>query len=168
MSLTVEKCIEGWTNTLTQLNVKADIVFFGDSLIYYGVFASLFPNKVVCNLGLRGDTIQGLITRIEQVLILEPGVIYMMAGINDIAELTIEKFEVYYSKLIYEIKLNLPAANLIILSILPVNNTCFNISCNNEQIKAFNQALSRLHLRIRYLLRIYILYLLRMENCLVS
>ena len=61
MGLTVEKCLQAWTNSLRQMNVKADIVFFGDSLTYYGDFASIFPAKVVCNLGLRGDTIQGMI-----------------------------------------------------------------------------------------------------------
>jgi len=34
MSITIEKSIEGWTNTLRQLKIKADIVFFGDSLTY--------------------------------------------------------------------------------------------------------------------------------------
>ena len=28
MSLTIEKCLQAWTNTLRQLNAKADIVFF--------------------------------------------------------------------------------------------------------------------------------------------
>jgi len=46
MSVTVEKCLQAWTNSLRQMNAKADIVFFGDSLTYYGNFASVFPNKV--------------------------------------------------------------------------------------------------------------------------
>ena len=70
MSLTVEKCLQAWTNSLKQMNSKADIVFFGDSLTYYGDFSSVYPDKVVCNLGLRGDTIRGMISRIEQVRVL--------------------------------------------------------------------------------------------------
>ena len=57
MSVTIEKCLQAWTNSFRQLSAKADIVFFGDSLIYHGDFASVFPDKVVCNLGLRGDTL---------------------------------------------------------------------------------------------------------------
>jgi len=34
MSEAVEKCLQAWTNSLKQMNTKADIVFFGDSLIY--------------------------------------------------------------------------------------------------------------------------------------
>ena len=87
MSLSVEKCLQAWTNSLRQMNAKADIVFFGDSLTYYCVFSSVFPDKVVCNLGLRSDTIQGMIDRVEQVKMFEPNIVYMMGGINDVASL---------------------------------------------------------------------------------
>lgn len=72
MGLTVEKCLQAWTNSLKQMNARADIVFLGHSIIYYGDFASVFPDKVVRNFGLRGDTIQGLIDRVELVKILAP------------------------------------------------------------------------------------------------
>ena len=144
MGLTVEKCLQAWTNSLKQMNAKADIVFFGDSLVYYGDFASLFPNKVVYNLGLRGDTIQGLINRLEQVVILKPQVLFIMAGINDITSLTTEEFEEVYTRLINAIKLNLPKTKIITLSILPVNNSSFIISCNNEQVIECNKVVSRI------------------------
>lgn len=72
MGLTVEKCLHAWTNSLKQLNAKDDIVFLGDSQSYNGVFASVFPEKVVCNLGRCGDTILGVIGRAEQMKIMEP------------------------------------------------------------------------------------------------
>ena len=144
MGLTVEKCLQAWTNSLKQMNAKADIVFFGDSLVYYGDFASLFPNKVVCNLGLRGDTIQGLINRLEQVVLLKPQVLFIMAGINDITSLTTEEIEEVYTRLINAIKLNLPNTKIITLSILPVNNSSFIISCKNEQVIDCNKVISRI------------------------
>lgn len=144
MGLTIERCLQAWTNTLKQMNAKADIVFYGDSLIYYGDFASLFPNKVVCNLGLRGDTIQGLINRVEQVVILKPQVLFIMAGINDIASLTTEEFREVYTRLINEIKLIIPETKILIISILPVNNSRFIISCTNEQVIERNKVVSRI------------------------
>lgn len=144
MGLTIERCLQAWTNTLKQMNAKADIVFYGDSLIYYGDFASLFPNKVVCNLGLRGDTIQGLINRVEQVVILKPQVLFIMAGINDIASLTTEEFREVYTRLINEIKLIIPETKILIISILPVNNSRFIISCTNEQVIECNKVVSRI------------------------
>lgn len=144
MGLTVEKCLQAWTNSLRQMNAKADIVFFGDSLTYYGDFASVFPNKVVCNLGLRGDTIQGMIDRVEQVKMLEPKVVYLMAGINDVSFCTKKQFKEKYAALIEKIHLLQGDANLIIQSMLPVNDKDFVVSCNNQQVSECNKLIKGL------------------------
>lgn len=144
MGLTVEKCLQAWTNSLRQMNAKADIVFFGDSLTYYGNFASVFPDKVVCNLGLRGDTIQGMIDRVEQVKMLEPKQVFLMAGINDVASSTIEEFENNYDKLVNRIRELLPQSEIILQSILPVNSSGFIISCNNNQISECNVVIDKI------------------------
>lgn len=115
MSLTVEKCIQGWTNSLRQMNAWADIVFFGDSLIYYGDFASVLPDKVVCNLGLRGDTLQGMMNRVEQVKLLNPKTVYLMAGINDIASNSATEFCEQYESLIMLLREQIPTMELIYL-----------------------------------------------------
>lgn len=134
MGLTVEKCLQAWTNSLKQMNARADIVFFGDSLTYYGDFASLFPNKVVCNLGLRGDTIQGLIDRLDQLIILKPHKVFLMTGINDIASSNLEIFEKKYNELIRSLIEKLPGVEIVVQGLLPVNNVDYKISCNNQQI----------------------------------
>lgn len=160
MSITIEKCIEGWTNSLRQLKVKADIVFFGDSLTYYGDFASVFPHKVVCNLGLRGDTLDGMKKRLEQIQIVNPGVIFLMAGLNDVANCTADEFGVRYDTLIRVIHHILPKSEIVLQSLLPVNNVEFDISCDNKQIVGCNKrirALATLH-SIRYI-DLYSLYL---------
>ena len=144
MGLTIEKCIEGWINSLRQMNAKADIVFFGDSLTYYGDFASIFPDRVVCNLGLRGDTIQGMINRIEQVRILYPDKVYIMAGINDVANSSLEEFSMQYKKLIELLKKNLPESLIIVQGLLPVNDVDFKVSCNNMQVSRSNEVIELL------------------------
>lgn len=144
MGITVEKCLQAWTNSLRQMNVKADIVFFGDSLTYYGDFASVFPEKVVCNLGLRGDTIHGMINRMEQVRLLEPRVVYLMAGINDVAMCDIDGFRQKYETLILLLLKQISKARIVVQSILPVNDTLFKISCSNEQIASCNLVIASL------------------------
>jgi lysophospholipase L1-like esterase len=144
MSLTVEKCLQAWTNSLLQMNAKADIVFFGDSLTYYGDFASGFPNKVVCNLGLRGDTIQGMIDRVEQVRVLQPQQVFLMAGINDVAHILSDEFERLYGRLLDAISQALPEATIIVQTMLPVNNQYFHISCNNNQICECNSMIIKI------------------------
>ncbi len=143
MSVTVGKCLQAWTNSLRQMNAKADIVFFGDSLTYYGNFASVFPDKVVCNLGLRGDTIQGMIDRVEQVRMLEPNQVFLMAGINDVANCSVEDFVKQYETLVLKLKEQVLSACIVIQSMLPVNDKDFKTSCNNQQIVAYNEAISR-------------------------
>lgn len=144
MSLTVEKCLQAWTNSLRQMNAKADIVFFGDSLTYYGDFPSAFPDKVVCNLGLRGDTIQGMIDRVEQVRMLQPELVFLMAGINDITTCSSIQFEELYCILIQKIFESVRDVELIIQSILPVNEIDYSISCTNEQIIKCNKVIKRI------------------------
>lgn len=144
MSLTVEKCLQGWTNSLRQMNAKADIVFFGDSLIYYGDFASVFPDKVVCNLGLRGDTLQGMKNRVEQVKLLKPKTVYLMAGINDVANNSVIEFREQYETLLKTIIDQNPTAELFVFNMLPVNDVDFTISCNNKQIVCCNEGIASL------------------------
>ena len=151
MSVTVEKCLQAWTNSLRQMNAKVDIVFFGDSLTYYGDFSSAFPDKVVCNLGMRGDTIQGMIDRVGQVKLLDPKVVYLMAGINDVACVSSDKFGDLYESLIIQIKEQIPTANLVVCSLLPVNEVDFIITCKNEQIKQCNEVIA--HICVNQLVR---------------
>ena len=143
MSLTIEKCLQAWTNSLRQMKAKADIVFFGDSLTYYGDFSLAFPNKAVCNLGLRGDTIQGLIDRVEQVRMLEPTLVFLMGGINDVARVSADEFEKLYDQWLDSIIQVLPEATIIVQNILPVNTKEFSISCNNNQINDFNNRIQK-------------------------
>ena len=152
MCVTVEKYLQAWINSLKQMKAQSDIVFLGDSLTYYGDFASVFPNKVVCNLGLRGDTIQGIIDRMELVSVLEPKQVFLMIGINDVATCSMEKFKELYGQLMDVVIEQNPSIELIIQSVLPVNNADYTISCNNVQIKSCNSVIkgcygSRYHKR---------------------
>ena len=144
MSLTIEKCLQAWANSLRQMKAKADIVFFGDSLTYYGNFASVFPNKVVCNLGLRGDTIRGMIERIEQVQMLEPKQVFLMAGINDVGKCSLDIFGKQYEELIDTILVKVPYAELVVQNILPVNDRDYTINCSNKQIIDCNELIARI------------------------
>ena len=153
MSLTVEKCIEGWTNSLRQLKVKTDIVFFGDSLTYYGDYASVFPDKVVCNLGLRGDTLEGMIYRVEQIKLVNPEVVYVLAGINDVAYCCENEFKERYCALLDAIMYSHPEVRVVVQSILPVNDSEFSVNCNNKQIAKCNHQIEVLAFKygIQYL-----------------
>lgn len=153
MGITVDKCLQAWTNSIRQLKARADIVFFGDSLTYYGDFSSVFPNKVVCNLGLRGDTILGLTKRVSQVQLLKPKYVLLQGGINDIVINSKDTFFSEYESLVQELLAVLPSSELILQNLLPVNNLDFSISCNNSEIILFNESISNIALQyhLRYI-----------------
>lgn len=144
MSLTVQKCLEAWTYFIKQSKVKADIVFFGDSLTFNGDFASVFPQKKVFNLGLRGDTLEGLKDRINQVELLKPDLIFLMAGINDVSSSNPKEFAEKYESLIQLILGFIDRKRLYVQSMLPVDDVRFPISCSNEQIRICNKETERL------------------------
>ena len=150
MGVNVEKCLQAWTNSLRQMHVKADVVFYGDSLTYYGDFSSQFPNQRVCNLGLRGDTIEGVINRLEQVQLLDPKVVYLMVGINDVANCTLDVFRNQYESLVAKLQEFVPNAEVFIQSMLPVNDIDFTMSCNNELIVECNKQIADIASKYHY------------------
>ena len=143
MNVSITKCLQAWANSFAQMNVKADIVFLGDSLTFYGDFSSIFPDKNVCNLGLRGDNIQGMINRVELLNILDPQYVFVMGGINDVAVLSLAEFEKQYMNLVESIIEKIPGVFLTIQSILPVDDVFHNISCNNAQIQEGNEIIRK-------------------------
>lgn len=59
-------------------------VVLGDSLTNGGAWSQNFPNEVVVNQGVSGDTTEGMLTRLDAVQAVKPGKILVMAGINDL------------------------------------------------------------------------------------
>lgn len=62
-----------------------DIVFLGDSITNRGQWSEAFLNKRVANRRIEGDTSEGILNRIDQILALHPSTVYIMCGINDIS-----------------------------------------------------------------------------------
>ncbi|UTV30576.1 GDSL-type esterase/lipase family protein [Photobacterium atrarenae] len=65
---------------------QADIVMFGDSITEWGVWSEMFPGIKLANRGLAGDTTRGMLCRIDTTLQLQPKQVFVMAGINDLAQ----------------------------------------------------------------------------------
>ncbi|NOI65726.1 lysophospholipase [Vibrio sp. 99-8-1] len=65
---------------------KADTVMFGDSITEWGLWGEMFPSLSIINRGIAGDTTLGMLSRIDTTLQLKPNKLFVMAGINDIAQ----------------------------------------------------------------------------------
>jgi len=65
---------------------KADLVMFGDSITEWAPWVDALRPLNLVNRGLAGDTTRGMLARIDLTLAVEPKVVCIMAGINDLAQ----------------------------------------------------------------------------------
>lgn len=60
------------------------VALLGDSITEGGLWANYFPNQRVLNLGISGDTTEGMLMRLGSLLAAKPPKVFVMAGINDL------------------------------------------------------------------------------------
>jgi lysophospholipase L1-like esterase len=63
------------------------ILFIGDSLIEFFDWESRFPGHTIANLGRAGETVEGLLSRIQGIIMKYPApdLAFIMTGINNVA-----------------------------------------------------------------------------------
>lgn len=136
---------------------KGQIVFIGDSI------TDLYPldtyysdlDLAVYNRGIGGDTTLGLKDRLDiSVFDLEPKVIVMMIGINDInGGRSVSSIIETYSQIVREIKVRLPNTKLYCISVLPLNKdiesyTPHNADNKNKQVLELNILIEQLTMEV--------------------
>lgn len=136
--------VNGWTNTLKKMHYDCDIVFLGNSITAGSDFQPSFQDKKIVNLGYCGDIIPGMINRIEMVRAVSPEKVFVMAGTNDLAHISIEKYVKRYDALIEAFNKEVPNARIYIQSVLPVNHEMSRGYATNEKIRNANAEISRL------------------------
>ncbi len=114
------------------------IVLLGHSLIEYGDWQEWLPEFNVINLGVAGETTEGLASRMESLLRDYPGADYylIMSGINNIA-MDDYGFLDTYRWIIKKLKESSPNSQIIVHSILP----CKIEFIDNNEIKKTNEKL---------------------------
>lgn len=97
-----------------------DILFIGHSLIEFFDWQKRFPEHRVLNLGVAGETVEGLLSRVERIIEKHPfaDIIFIMSGINDVAMGDPGIFD-SYSNIIERLSSAYPKAKIFINSILP-------------------------------------------------
>jgi lysophospholipase L1-like esterase len=104
-------------------NTKGEIIFLGNSITDIGEWAEIWQNKKVRNRGISGDNTFGVLARLDEITASKPAKVFIMIGINDIARETPDSIIIAnYKKIISRIKIESPAAKIIVQSILPTNN----------------------------------------------
>ena len=103
-------------------DTEGEIIFLGDSITDGCSWTEMFQNLCVKNRGISGDTTEGVIDRLDEVLESNPDKIFLMIGINDLgggesADQVINNIK----RIVRNIQKKTPETTLILEGILPVN-----------------------------------------------
>jgi lysophospholipase L1-like esterase len=98
------------------------LVFIGDSLTQWGDWGQRFRGYQVINLGISGETVEGLLARSERIRtqIDNPDFIFLMTGINNIAT---EQYDIIppYREIVRNLTTWFKQSTLVVQSLLPVD-----------------------------------------------
>lgn len=97
-----------------------DIVFFGDSLTQRGPWDTLFPEYRVENRGIGGEHIFHAALRVDPIIALNPKVLFMLYGANDMYYCPVEYSAKVYDIVLRTLRRALPNTRICIESALPI------------------------------------------------
>lgn len=102
---------------------KADVVMLGDSLTDGAEWREMFPELRVVNRGIDGDTTEGVLARLGDILILKPKVVFIMIGINDLSDPSRSADAVFWTYKSIVSRLRLSGTRVVVQSTLPCNES---------------------------------------------
>ena len=120
------------------------LLFIGDSLIEYFDWQDRFPKNSVYNMGVAGETVEGLYSRLQVVYtqVDTPDAIFIMSGINNLA-MGHRKFITTYRKIVRGLKKQYKSPKIpkiFVQSLLPVLFPWIS----NEEIRDINLQLKKM------------------------
>tara|TARA_R110002126_G_scaffold291479_3_gene453107 strand:- start:33044 stop:33745 length:702 start_codon:yes stop_codon:yes gene_type:complete len=131
----------------TKLNIfssmpilQGSIIFLGDSITEFCNWSELFGQNNIINRGISGDTLDGILSRIDEIIERKPKKLFLMIGINDLGKgKNTDEILEKYTLLIRKIHTNLPETIIYIQSVLPAKRkTLGNIDIKNINIGLLN------------------------------
>ena len=134
------------------MNERKNCVFIGDSLTQWCDWEQRFPEHRVTNLGIAGETVEGLLNRRESIraAIENPSYIFLMTGINNIAT---EQYDFIdpYREVVRNLTTWYKRATIVVQSILPVELTFVDhdrIRDTNRQLEQIAREFSAAYLDV--------------------
>ena len=102
------------------MHSERTMVFLGDSLTEDGHWSEWFPDANVRNLGRGGDTTDGVLARLGEVVAASPDEILLLVGTNDLAtRQTVEHLVRNIQSMMVDLRRDLPGTRMLLQSILP-------------------------------------------------
>lgn len=136
----------GWYNEREALFMRfssgpVDLCCLGDSITQKFEWQDALPGLRAANRGIGSDTTEGIRARLDSVKLLQPSMISLMAGINDLVQRGPEEVTASYALLLDALAKELPDATVIVNSVLPVSDSH---PIDNQNVRALNAAIEAL------------------------
>jgi lysophospholipase L1-like esterase len=123
-----------------------DIIFLGNSITAEGKdWSSRLDNSIIRNRGIGGDTTDGVIARLGEIIASNPTAVFLLIGINDLYNNTIEKPSVSYIadniiNIAKKIKYNSSNTKVYIQTLLPISK-----KKSYKYYDLYNQSIKRIN-----------------------
>ena len=135
-------------------SARNGVVFLGNSLTDYAPWSELLPGFPVINRGIAGDRIEGVRLRLDDIAADRPNKIMLMIGTNDLVKFpgrTAAEVWADYEKLLKDISVKMPRANLYVTGVLPMNPKSTDYTGFNERAAELNKLLKAGKERYEYI-----------------
>jgi lysophospholipase L1-like esterase len=123
---------------------RHEVVMLGDSLTDRSEWAELFPGQDIANRGIDGDTSDGVLARLDDILAGQPRHAFVMIGINDLADggRKVDAVFANYSAIVA--RLERAGVRVVVQSTLPCNEA----KSQWKSCAAVNGKIARLNARL--------------------
>jgi lysophospholipase L1-like esterase len=119
---------------------KADVVMLGNSITFGANWSELLGRQNVVNRGIGGDNTYGFLSRLDDVIALQPKLCFVMGGINDIfADIPLDSIYANYRKIIARLRAN---------GIIAVIQSTLHVSPKWKRAAEKNPVVTQLNLRL--------------------
>ncbi len=125
--------------------LETEVMFLGDSITDCCEWQEVFRTVRIKNRGISGDTTEGVLNRIDEIVESHPQKLFLMIGINDINQgRQVDDIFKSYQVILRKLKEQTPETKVFIQSVLPVNNQKFLNNGANDKVVALNAKLKEL------------------------
>ncbi len=133
-------------------NSNDEIIFLGDSLTDQSEWSEILKNHKIKNRGISGDTTDGILDRIDEIIEANPKKVFLLIGTNDLwnERKTVDQIIQNYRLILNTFQQKTPTTKVYIQSLLPVNNEAYDITVSNEDIKMLNAQFKELASKFSY------------------
>lgn len=122
-------------------DAKRKIVMLGDSLTQRGEWWELL-GRPAANRGISSDTVADIEARLDDVVALEPKVLFLLVGVNDLKlGVTPEALAAHHAALVAELRRRLPETRVVVESLLPIRDDSAGHGRTNATIRRTNELL---------------------------